>query len=315
MASSLPGSGPLSAGTKAGADRSINLLKNDVITPAAFNSRLSLKGISDTLAAAKSESFSVPQMVVGPPYKYSELYGVGTSKNVQIIEMSVTIDGSDYYKWSPGVKGTPLSTPVTLLDFSVGKYKIENKLTNVYRFFKDKPKFIYVQLSYAFTVYRQVMINGAVMTNGNQFIYISPENNGTFSYTVELGYTGFMGSTGQGTGTMKVTLLDQITPNGELYITHRNWQRASKPSGTSKTYVNGILQNSYTFSKLNNVGASNLNFPIINASRASLEWAGRGTGKITEQPTASNNYSTTVLFDDDPQGAAGNYTMTLTLVM
>lgn len=110
MSSSLPNSGPLSAGIRAGSDKSVNLFKDAALTNTNtnYNTRFSLKESSTALAAVKNDlTINLPQMTVGAPYRFSEFYGANIVTYTQEITWKVAVDGSDYYTWTPG---TPYST-------------------------------------------------------------------------------------------------------------------------------------------------------------------------------------------------------------
>lgn len=316
MASSLPGSGSLSAGTKAGAERSVNLFKNDVVTPTSFNSKFSLKASSDALAAAQANGVALPRMVVGPPYKFSELYSAGKVRYKQVIQWSVTIDGSDFYKWSPNIKGVLLNTSNVTTLFSVshnGGQKLKGTVTNVYSFFKNTPTKIFVIIEANQCVTK--INNVQVLSSGNNAsqkvnvtIDISPTSNGSFSY--ETGNLG--GNWGGGTTTILIPY-DQPEATGTLLVTHRKWDHPSSASIISKLFLNDTVIETSTLTGKGKVGTTILPFNIINATKARVEYSGRNKVSITEYPTAANEYSTTVLIDDDGVGAQGAYTVYLFL--
>lgn len=311
MASSLPGSGSLSAGTKAGAERSVNLFKNDVVTPTSFNSKFSLKASSDTLAAAKANGLALPKMVVGPPYKFSELYGAGTVRYEQIIGWTVTVDGSDFYKWSPETRGVLIKDVSTLLEVqhTRGQKATKGIVTDVYSFFSNKPEKILVQV---YASQGKPKINDVeILSSGNNsnktvdvYINISPDSNGSFTYTI--------GDIGWGAGTTRVVLLAQ-PETSTLLVTHRNFQPPGKASITSTLFLNGaFVAVNGTITKTG-LGTTTLPFSIIEATKASIMWEGRDDVEITEYPTASNGYSTTVLINDDSTIKSGSYAVRLTL--
>jgi len=97
----------LSAGIKAGAGNSLNLLKNSVVSN-PFNTKMSLKALSEWVDTHKSQSLLAPNMVSGPPYKYSELYGA--KKMVITVEFTLQafVLGTDYYTFTPVGNGSTL---------------------------------------------------------------------------------------------------------------------------------------------------------------------------------------------------------------
>lgn len=317
MATSLPSSGSLSIGTRAGTDRSVNLFKNDVISTTTNTAKFSLKESSDVFAAAKSDSLVLPQMVVGPPYKFSELYGAERTKFKQIISWSVVVDGSDYYTWKPNIKGVLVDTITNFTLLSVnhsGGQQLAGTVTNVFNFFKNKPNKINVRVTSGQSV---TSINGVMLINtGNNSsrtvdttIDINPTSNGSFSYTT--GNTGGRGGNWGG-GTTTITINEQTQESSSLIMTHRKWQYPGNSSITSTLYKNNIAIATHSATGANR-GTTVLPFGIIQTTTVDLKWSGRSSSSITEYPSISNGYSTTVLIDDDGPGAAGWYSCTLTL--
>ena len=313
MASSLPSSGSLSAGTKAGAERSVNLFKNNVVTPTSFNSKFSLKASSDALAAAQANGVALPRMVVGPPYKFSELYGAGTVRYKQIIGWTVGVDGSDWYKWTPGVKGLVINNLATLLSIPHGGgQKLSGTVTNVYNSFRNKPNRVFVRVEANQCV---TQINGVqILSTGNNSsaavnvtIDILPESNGSFSYK-----TGNL-SGNWGGGITTVSILEQPDSTGTLLVTHRRHYHPSKAGITSMLFLNDTAIAVHSLIGQGKVGTTILPFNIIEATKASITWSGRDFVSITEYPTAENGYSTTVLINDDPSPSVGSYAVQLTL--
>jgi hypothetical protein len=305
----------LSAGIRAGSNNSVNLFKDTVVSGVKYNSKFSLKDSSVILAAAKNgNTINLPRMVAGPPYKLSEFYGANVVYYKQEITWQVAVDGSDYYSWSAG---TPLATSLPELKRHVHNRfeQISGTVTNIASYFNGIiPKRIYVNVYGSQTI---VTVNGVnVLSTGNNssgssnvYIDVNSAYNGSFSYI-----GGDRGNWGG--GIVVFTLLQTPTSlqNGSLNVTHRNWQYPSNSTITYKTYKGDVLINSGSLTGTNRGGTS-LPFEILRTSDVKLTYSGRADVSITELPSLQNNYTTTVLINDDPPSSNAWYTCTLTYIL
>lgn len=101
MAYLIPNTGPISVGSSAGVDRSINLLKYNIDNTTTANTLFSLSAESTWFSLNSSSSVLVPNMTAGAPYKFSEFRNASKSKIYQEWSWSGQIDGSDYFSFLP----------------------------------------------------------------------------------------------------------------------------------------------------------------------------------------------------------------------
>lgn len=93
----LPSSGPISFGTTAGSDRSINALIKSSLSSFGYSSMDTLCGATTYLSG--SIFHSMPLLTGGSPHKMSELYLAGFSNKYLSIKCRMVIDGIDRYSW------------------------------------------------------------------------------------------------------------------------------------------------------------------------------------------------------------------------
>jgi microcystin-dependent protein len=109
---------------------------------------------------------------------------------------------------------------------------------------------------------------------------------------------------------------DFFTWQGDtLTIKHRNWKGPSATTVKYKTYAEGgKIINEGTYKTPKSVGSFKLPFTVLATTDVSItQKSGRSQITLTETPSDSNKYRTTVLFNDDGPRSVGGYSCTLTL--
>jgi len=124
-------------------------------------------------------------------------------------------------------------------------------------------------------------------------IFVTPDDTGYITFNMRTGYYNVRVNTGRGSGG------GHVTGSGEYWDSGLIWDGGG---GSTKEF----MEASHTFN-----GAANVNIGRSSGVSAWLsDVVGRGSVKITQAPSAANDF-TVVIFIDDPSGGAGTYTMKL----
>jgi hypothetical protein len=107
---------------------------------------------------------------------------------------------------------------------------------------------------------------------------------------------------------------DWVTVQGDqLWWEHRNHTTVGLHASCtfSETFVNGVAWTPTWTGSTSSATTVDYGLPAAAQTVSVAVISARGSVSVTQQPDASNSYTTQVLFDDDPTGAAATYEATL----